>query len=238
MASEMTSSEVISNANIADAWHTRILSSPAATGARACPGRSAACTVTGHKHDKHTLHNKATKTRKEHHTSQEVALKVSALNSITSQLSHHSMLAKRGVNLQHWQPAAIDFFRWAIAAASRATMPSWPPYSLTSIHMQKHVTLGPRTVLQLNQTRYLSCQTQQNKEVCTLNQTSNFHLEAFHLLIFVLRLRKRQRSIFSCNHLGAALECSSKIEVMSKRPCSLPSKPQFSRIGRWTSKAR
>ena len=86
---------------------------------------------------------------------------------------------------------------------------------------------------------YLSCQTQQDEEVCTLNQTCNFHLEAIHMeAIFVLRLRKRQRSIFSCNHLGAALECSSKIEVMSKRPCSLPSKPQFSRIGRWTSKDR
>ena len=29
----------------------------------------------------------------------------------------------------------------------------------------------------------------------------------------------RQRSIFSCSQSGAALECSRKIEVISKRPC-------------------
>ena len=134
MASEMTSSEVISNANMGDmcnifkhlvTWAHQDPVLPRCHRSPSLPQSLMTCTVTN---TTDTLCT--TNTRQEHHTSQEVALKVSALNSITSQLSHQSMLSKRGVNLHHWHPAAIVFFCWAIAAASRPTMPSWPPYSL------------------------------------------------------------------------------------------------------------
>lgn len=161
MASEMTSSEVISNANMGDmcnifkhlvTWAHQDPVLPRCHRSPSLPQSLMTCAVTN---TTDTLCT--TNTRQEHHTSQEVALKVSALNSITSQLSHQSMLSKRGVNLHHWHPAANVFFLLGHCScfptndAILATIQ--PQYQGTC---KKHVNLGARMVLRLNQTGYLS----------------------------------------------------------------------------------
>lgn len=135
MASEMTSSEVISNANMADkcnifkhpTWAHQDPVLPRCHRSPSLPQSLMTCTVirqTRQTHFAQQTHARSTTLPRK--------LPSKCRRSIPSPRNFLTAQCCQSVELTYSSDTQLQlfFFCWAIAAASRPTMPSWPPYSL------------------------------------------------------------------------------------------------------------